>query len=152
MTITGLHRTWDGVRVLYSARKSPARRNNWKSYLLPAGLESVMQAFLGKYKHLSVFQLSLALFVLNVIGAVAYLRAVEPSWVIPEERAAGIHTVTGEPIVWAVGVLPFVVGFGLLNALWGSMPLRRKKWRSGYFWLATALIWLVAVWIDFAHH
>lgn len=135
----------------YTPPASHPRRNNWKSYLLPAGLESVMQAFLGKYKHLSVFQLSLALFVLNVIGAVAYLRAVEPSWVIPEERAAGIHTVTGEPIVWAVGVLPFVVGFGLLNTLWGVCLCVWKKWRSGYFWLATALIWLVAVWIDFAH-
>lgn len=105
---------------------------------------------IGKYGYFSTFRLSLALFSLNVIGAIAYVRAVEGSWVIPAERAAGLHTVTGEPIVWAGAVLPFVVGFGLLNALWVASAW--KKRRSGYFWLATAVIWLLAVAIDFAHH
>jgi hypothetical protein len=111
-----------------------------------------MRAFSGKYKHFSVFRLSLALLIVNAIGAIAYVRAVQPSWVIPEERAAGIHSVTGEPFVWFVAVLPFVIGFGLLNAFWGVGICVWKKWRSGYFWFAAALIWLIAVAIDFAHH
>src|SRR5579862_3789667 len=96
-------------------------------------MASSVRDFSGKYKHFSMFRLSLVLFIGNIIGAIAYIRAVEPSWVIPEERAAGIHTVTGEPFVWAVAVVPFVVGFGLLNALWGASLCFWKKWRSGYF-------------------
>lgn len=107
---------------------------------------------LEKNKHFSMFRLSLVLFIINLIGALAYVRAVEPSWVIPQERAAGIHSVTGEPIVWAGAVLPFIVGFGLLDAFWGICLFILKNWRSGYFWLATVVIWIVTLGIDFAHH
>jgi hypothetical protein len=110
-----------------------------------------MQA-LEENKKFFVFRLSLILFIANVIGALTYVRAVEPSWVIPEERAAGIHTVTGEPIVWAGAILPFIIGFGLLDAFWGVCLLILKKRRSSYFWLAAAVIWIIAIVIDFAHH
>jgi hypothetical protein len=111
-----------------------------------------MQGSVGRYKHFSAFRLSLALFIVNVIGAVDYVRAVSPSWVIPQERAAGIHALAGEPVVWAGAVLPFITVFGLLDVLWGAYLCIGKKWRSGYFWLMTVATWLIAVWIDFAHH
>lgn len=104
------------------------------------------------WERAQVFQWSLGLFILNIAGAIAYLYAVRLSWAIPEERAAGIYSVTGEPLVWFAAVLPFVVGFGLLNALWGLGLCFWRKWRSGYFWLATIAIWLTAVVVDFAHH
>lgn len=105
-----------------------------------------------EYKHFSARRLSLALFIVNIIGAIVYVRAASPSWAIPQERALGVHSVTGEPFVWAVAVLPIFAGFSLLNLLWGAYICVRRKWRSGYFWFATAVIWLIAVWFDFAHH
>ena len=71
------------------------------------------------------------------------------SWAIPEELAQGIHSETGEPVVWAARTWPIVIGFGLLNVIWIS---RIRKWRDSYFLLAAAMIWLVAMYIDFAHH
>ena len=100
----------------------------------------------------SLIRLSLALFLINVTGAIVYLHAVKLSWVLPNEQAAGIHVVTGEPFVWFAAVLPFIIAFGLLDAVWGVFICVRKTWRGGYFWAATVVIWLIALVIDFAHH
>ena len=94
--------------------------------------------------------LSLALLVINIIGAIIYVIRALPSWAIPRER--GLHSMTGEPFVWALSVLPIIVGFALLNLLWGAHICFNRKWRSGYFWVMAAGVWLIAVWIDFAHH
>jgi len=104
------------------------------------------------HKYFSAYRLSVALFIVNVIGAVVYVRAASPSWAIPQERALGVYSVTGQPYVWAVAVLPIFAGFSLLNSLWGTYICVRRKWRSGYFWLATTVIWVVAVGFDFEHH
>jgi len=100
----------------------------------------------------SAHRLNLVLLIVNLIGAILYVRAASLGWAIPEERAQGIHSVTGEPFVWAAAILPFIAGFGLLNFLWGAYICIKRKWRDGYLWLATVLIWLVAVRFDFAHH
>jgi hypothetical protein len=100
-------------------------------------------------KYISEHRGSLALFVINIVGATIYVFASMASWPFHEERAAGIHTVTGEPLVWATRTWPIFICFGLLNAIWIFCI---KKWRDSYFLLATAAIWLVAMWIDFAHH
>ena len=43
---------------------------------------------------------SVVLLTANVVGAVIYVVAASHGgWVIPQERAAGVHSVTGEPIV-----------------------------------------------------
>jgi hypothetical protein len=68
---------------------------------------------------------------------------------IPEERAAGIYTVTGEPFVWATRTFPIFICFGLINLIWIS---RIRKLRDSYFLIATATICIIAMWIDFAHH
>ena len=94
----------------------------------------------------------LALFLLNVIGAIAYLaRDSSGGWAIPQEREAGIHSITGEPFVWFVAIFPIVVFFFLLNFVWGAVIVRRQ-WQGVGFWLLAALVWLGAVVIDFAHH
>ena len=104
------------------------------------------------YKHLAAHRLSLALCIVNIIGAAIYVGAVSHSWAIPEERAQGIHSVTGESVVWAAAALPILAGFGLLNFLWGLYICVKRKWQEGYLWLTTPMIWIIAVWVDFAHH
>jgi hypothetical protein len=93
----------------------------------------------------------MALLLLNVIGAFAYLIRASSAWAIPQERAAGIHSITGEPFVWFLAVLPIVAFFFVLNVVWGAVIVRRQ-WQTVSFWLLTALIWLGALAIDFAHH
>jgi len=109
-----------------------------------------MHITLERDEHFSARRLSLALFTVNVIGAITYLIRASPSWAMTQER--GLHSTTGEPFVWAGSVLPIVVGFALLNLLWGAYICSNKRWRSGYFWLMAAALWLIAVCVDFAHH
>ena len=115
-------------------------------------VDYVMHSLSAINKYFSPRRLSLALFFVNVIGAIAYELAASPTWAIPEERAAGIHSVTGEPFIWAALALPILVGFTLLNVVWGTCLCVQREWRSGYLWLATAVVWLIAIWVDFAHH
>ena len=101
-------------------------------------------------KSLLTRRVSLALFVLNMIGAVIYVVAASPSWAIPQEH--GVVPITGEPFVWFAGVFPIVAGFLLLNLSWGALILGCRRWSSGRYWLSTIPLWLVAVLVDFAHH
>jgi len=95
---------------------------------------------------------SIFLLVCNFVGAVIYVAAASHGWGIPQERVAGIHSVTGEPYVWALYVFPIYAVFLVLNLTWGAFILARKQWRNGMSWLLTSPMWLVAVAIDFAHH
>lgn len=92
------------------------------------------------------------LLLINVFGCVVYLLGARHGWIIPEEAANGIHTVTGEPFVWAAFVLPVWIVFLVINLVWGVMILARRRWLQGRIWLMSGLIWIVAVFIDFAHH
>ena len=87
---------------------------------------------------------------LNVLGAIAYVVGASHGWRIPEEH--GEVPVTGEPFVWFLGILPAVAIFFPLNIAWGLSILVRRRWRGGRFRLLSALIWVAAVVIDFAHH
>jgi hypothetical protein len=93
---------------------------------------------------------SSALLLFNCAGVAIYLLRASHSWAMPQER--GLHATTGEPFVWALGVLPVWLVFGLLNLIWGTFILARRKWGSGSLWFVAASIWLIAVWVDFAHH
>jgi hypothetical protein len=72
------------------------------------------------------------------------------SWAIPQKR--GSHSETGEPFVWTFSVMPVFTFFFVIDVFWGALILVSPQWRRGYLWLLTALIWLVAAVIDFAHH
>lgn len=91
-----------------------------------------------------------ALLALNLIGAIVYVCLASHSWAIPRER--GLHSQTAEPFIWFMFVMPVFTLFFLVNVVWGGLILVRRQWRSGYSWLLTALIWLIAAGIDFAHH
>jgi hypothetical protein len=88
----------------------------------------------------------------NVLGVGLYLLGARHAWVIPEEKANGIHVITGEPFVWASFVLPVWIVFLVLNLAWGSMILARRRWLDGRVWLIAFLVWMIAVIIDFTHH
>jgi len=86
----------------------------------------------------------------NIVGAVIYLIASSYSWALPAEK--GVNGTTGEPFVWALGVLPIWAIFLMVNLIWAGILVTRKQWRSGRFWLVTCGIWLLSVAVDFAHH
>ncbi|HXP10347.1 MAG TPA: hypothetical protein VN828_17735 [Acidobacteriaceae bacterium] len=92
----------------------------------------------------------LALFTVNVLGAITYVIAASRSWAIPQER--GLNSTTGEPFVWALFVVPIFAVFAVVNLSWGGYICTKRRWRSGYFWLTAAAVWLVAICVDFAHH
>jgi len=73
-------------------------------------------------------------------------------WAIPQERSAGIHSVTGEPIIWAIATAEVLLPFVVLNLSWGVFVILRKRSRNARMLLLTPLIWLAAILIDFAHH
>jgi hypothetical protein len=87
---------------------------------------------------------------LNVVGACLYVVAASGSWAIPGEH--GQVPITGEPFVWFLAVIDIAVPFFLLDMIWGALILRYRRWQSGKLWLWTALTWLIAILIDFAHH
>jgi hypothetical protein len=95
-------------------------------------------------------RLSWVLLAANVFGSIAYVFAARHSWVIPEER--GLQNQAGEPIVWAVAALPFYSTFFVVNVSWGAYICLKKRWRSGYLWLLSAVGWIAAICVDFTHH
>ena len=103
-------------------------------------------------KHPFGSRVAIALCVVNLVGALAYLYAASGAWAILEERAQGIYSVTGEPIVWFVRAVPIFAGCSLLNFFWGVYICAKRRWQVGYIWLMTFALWTIAVWIDFAHH
>jgi hypothetical protein len=96
--------------------------------------------------------LSVAILLANVLGIALYLLGARHAWVIPEEKANGIHAITGEPFVWAVYVFPVWIVFLVLNLAWGLMIVARRRWLDGRMWLVAFWVWVVAVIVDFAHH
>src|SRR5689334_14775934 len=103
-------------------------------------------------KNLLAQRWSIVLLAFNFIGAIIYVVAASLSWVIPQEREAGLHSMTGEPFVWAAGVIPICAAFLVLNLTWAAFIIARRRWQSGILWLMTLPIWIVAAAIDFAHH
>jgi hypothetical protein len=94
---------------------------------------------------------NVVLLILNTAGICAYLWRVSFAWVIPEERAMGIP-ITGEPFIWFAALLPIVAIFFSLNLSWGIVIPAGRQWNSGRYWLMVAMLWLIAVVVDFAHH
>ena len=93
--------------------------------------------------------LDVTLSVANAVGIALYLLLGSRGWRIPEEH--GEVPITSEPFVWVAAVAVFLV-FLLADILWGVLLLRGKQSKRWLWWLVTALAWLVAIWVDFAHH
>jgi len=59
---------------------------------------------------------NVVLLVLNALGAFGYVARASLSWAIPQEQ--GLDSTIGEPLIWAVAVLPILAVFLLLNLTW----------------------------------
>jgi len=90
------------------------------------------------------------LLAVNILGAIVYVWMASRGWVTSQQIA--LHSVTGEPFIWGLSVLPIVAVFLPTNIIWGGIILIRRQWQKGKMWLLAALIWLVAIVVDFAHH
>ena len=88
----------------------------------------------------------------NLLGVLVYLWGAQHAWAIPQEVANGVHSITGEPFVWASFVLPVWLVFLVTNLIWGVTIVSRKRWPQGRLWLTSAAMWIIAVVVDFAHH
>ena len=85
----------------------------------------------------------------NVVGVAIYLLLASRGWRIPEEH--GAIPVTGEPFIWA-DALPVLGIFLLANIVRGGLLLRYRQPKRGLWWLITGGLWVIAIWVDFAHH
>ena len=113
-------------------------------------MEPVMSLTIARNEVASGSRWNLVLLTVNILGAIIYVLAASHGWVIPQEH--GAVPVSGEPFVWALFVIPIYAVFGLVNVSWGAYILSKRRWRSGYFWLMAAAVWLIAICVDFAHH
>ena|SRR5580692_7349030 len=93
--------------------------------------------------------LDLVFLLSNAAGILLYLRLASRSWRIPQEH--GMIPVTGEPLVWALA-LPVLGAFLLADIVWGGLLLRYRQPKRGLWWLIAASLWIIALWVDFAHH
>jgi hypothetical protein len=59
---------------------------------------------------------NVVLLVLNALGAFGYVARASLNWAIPQEQ--GLDSTIGEPLIWAVAVLPILAVFLLLNLTW----------------------------------
>lgn len=97
-------------------------------------------------------KLNVGLVIANVLGCTAFLYlASRYTWAIPEERAAGVYAVSGEPFIWAGIVVPIWGTFALINLIW-VLTIVKKRWLPAILWWAVVGMWIVAAVIDNLHH
>ncbi len=96
--------------------------------------------------------LDIAMVVANVLGVLLYLWRAHYSWMDPRERAAGVDSVTGEPFIWAMGVLPVWALYFVLNASWAVTMILRRPRRGALPFAVVLALWIVAFLVDRAHH
>ena len=68
--------------------------------------------------------MNVALFLTNVVGALAYVYVSSHGWGLPQEH--GLQANTGEPFVWALYVLPIWALFCSVDLIWGAMIAIRR--------------------------
>ena len=97
----------------------------------------------------SVKPLDITFMAANAVGIVIYLVLASRGWRLPQEH--GMVPVTGEPFVWVLA-LPVLGAFLLANIVWGGLLLRYRESKRGLWWLITGGVWLLTIYVDFAHH
>lgn len=86
----------------------------------------------------------------------AYLYFASKTWVRPGEE--GLHSMTGEPIVWAITAVPFLLASTVVNLVWLAvlfyymLARRRGPWSDLIVFSAVLCAWMVALVLDFSRH
>lgn len=93
---------------------------------MEAAIRNAMHSEQINRRKLAAQRWSIVLLVLNFIGAAVYVVRASDGWVIPQERALGLHSVTGEPYIWALSVFPVCAVFLVLNLTWVAFIPRPK--------------------------
>lgn len=88
---------------------------------MDASSRSTMHSEQFNLRNLATQRWSIVLLVLNFIAAVVYVVRASKGWEIPQERELGLHSVTGEPYVWALSIFPICAVFLMLNLTWGEV-------------------------------
>jgi hypothetical protein len=88
----------------------------------------------------------------NVVGVAFYLWGASHGWTDPVERAAGIHSVAGEPLIWAGFVFPIWAVFAILNLIWLVIIGTRKRFTDLIAFAVICPAWVVAIIVDFSQH
>lgn len=131
-----LDRTADPVQ------KSRLRSGFWKGHLLMPTTPVATSSRPSKGMDVT-FALA------NVVGIVIYLVLASRGWRIPQEH--GAVPVTGEPFVWILAMPVFGIFF-LANITWGVLLVQHREPKRGLWWFFIAMPWVIALWVDFAHH
>ncbi|HKU17906.1 MAG TPA: hypothetical protein VJP80_01400 [Candidatus Saccharimonadales bacterium] len=81
---------------------------------------------------------------INAVGLILYLYFASKIWAFAGD--VGLTGGPGDPIIWAMTALPFLVVCSFINIIWVVMMLLRKEKSS---FLKTFLVWIlvVAAWI-----
>ncbi|QAU23075.1 hypothetical protein EO087_02960 [Dyella sp. M7H15-1] len=83
---------------------------------------------------------------INAIGLILYLYFSSRIWAPADE--AGLMGGPGDPILWAMTALPFLIVCSLINILWFVMILLRKKrssfLKSFFVWVLVVAAWILA--------
>jgi hypothetical protein len=106
---------------------------------------------LSRIERLRGTRLDSAMLVANISGVLLYLYRASFAWMIPSEREMGVQP-SGEPFVWAAGVIPVWAAFLIANVIWAVIAVVRKQRVSALPMLVNACLWIVAVVIDFSRH
>ena len=93
--------------------------------------------------------LDVALMVANAIGVAVYLLLASRGWRDPAEH--GLIPVAGEPFVWALALPVFGV-FVLADVGWAVFLLSNRAFKRTLWLLGAAMMWLLALIVDFSHH
>jgi hypothetical protein len=97
----------------------------------------------------TVKPLDLVFMLSNAAGIVVYLRLASRGWIIPQEY--GVIPMEGEPFRWVLAV-PVFGAFLLADIVWGCLLLRYRQPKRALWWLIAGGLWVIAIWVDFAHH
>lgn len=98
---------------------------------------------------------ALAWSLINLAGIACFLASAARFWTEPELAGIPGNNI-GNAIGWFLFAVPIAGLFGLANLAWLLTALRREPWARWWRGLVFMLLvqggWMVAWWVDAAHH
>jgi uncharacterized BrkB/YihY/UPF0761 family membrane protein len=85
----------------------------------------------------------------NVVGLVGFFYFSSRLWSPTGEK--GLLGGPGDPLIWAISILPILLVITVINLVWLFKLLFRVKkesWRVLMAWVLVVIIWFCALWYD----